>query len=287
MSLAFAAIKVCDLIKNESNGAVYAVKEIRVDNLCLVDETGTDVVFRFLGQFVACTEEEAKKASHLVDIARARLMRKRKVPKKLVGRKVGIDQGKIRAEFDQYDESLKLQNASDHKNFMEFWKKLVKLLGDFPGRSWGIRTSAKFGLNPCIYTSNEKGKRVVLAHLWGSGSPEEGIHILVIGKYLKDEFKPLFPKKMFFYGKGPSVDVPYPDLKAGKGDEYLNCFSVLLGLGSVAATPEAAPEATQEAAPEETPEEKPEAAPEADPEPAPEAAAEATPEAKPEATAGT
>ena len=230
MSLMLSAIKVYDLIKNEANGAIYAVKEVRADSLCLVDESGVDVKFHFLGQFSACTEEEAQKASHLVDIVRSRLKAKKKTPKKLVGRKVGINAGKIRAEFDQYDENLKLQDASDHENFMEFWRKLITLVGDFPGRSWGMRTSAKFGLNPCLYTANDKGKRVVMAHLWGSGSSEEGIHILVIGKYLKDEFKPLFPKKAFFYGKGPSVDVSYPALKGGKDEEYLNCFKGLLGL---------------------------------------------------------
>ena len=52
-------------------------------------------------------------------------------------------------------------------------------------------------LNRIYHHSNDKGKRVVMAHLWGSGSSEEGIHILVIGKYLKDEFKSLFPKKTF------------------------------------------------------------------------------------------
>ncbi len=225
-----AAIKVFDLIKNNANGAIYAVKETRTDSLILVDETGADAKFAFLAQFVACSEEEAKKAAHLVDIVRSRLKSKRKPSRGLVARKVGIDAGKIRADFEQYDENLKAQNASDHGSFMEFWGKVVKLVGDFPGRTWGMRSSVKFGLNPCIYTQNEKGKRAVMAHLWGSGSTEEGLHILVIGKYLKDEYKPLFPKKLFFFGKGPSVDIAYPDLKAGKGEEYLNCFKGLLGM---------------------------------------------------------
>ena len=152
-----------------------------------------------------------------------------KARKKLIGRKAGIDGGKIPAEFNKYDENLRQQDASDRENFMEFWGKLLKLVGDFPGRLWGMRTSAKFGLNPYLYTTDAKGKRVVMAHLWGSGSSEEVIHILVTGKYLKDEFKPLFPKRTFFYGKGSSVDVPYPALKKGKDEEHLNCFKGLLG----------------------------------------------------------
>ncbi|MFH2203421.1 MAG: hypothetical protein ABIJ96_09925 [Elusimicrobiota bacterium] len=230
MPLMLPAIKVYDLIKNEANGAIYAVKEIRSDGLFLVNEVGADVKFRFIGQFVACTEEEARKSAYLVDIARSRLMPKNTGARKLTGRKVGIDESKIRAQFEQYEEGLKQQNTSDHENFMEFWAKLIKLVGDFPGRSWGMRTSAKFGLNPCLYTANETGKRTVLAHLWGSGSMEEGLHILMVGKYMKSEFKPLFPKSTFFYGKGPSVDVPYPALKEGQGEEYLNCFKGLLGL---------------------------------------------------------
>ncbi len=90
--------------------------------------------------------------------------------KKLTGRKAGIDGGKFRAEFNKYDENLRQQDASDRENFMEFWGKLLKLVGDFPGRLWGMRTSAKFGLNPYLYTTDAKGKRVVMAHLWGSGS---------------------------------------------------------------------------------------------------------------------
>ncbi len=230
MTLSLAVIKPCDLIKNSANGAIYAVQETRADSLILVDETGTDAKFAFLAQFVACTEEEAKKAAHLVDIVRSRLKAKRKPPRGIVARKVGIDAGKIRADFEQYDENLKVQNASDHESFMKFWGKVLKLVGDFPGRTWGMRTSAKFGLNPVIYCQNEKGKRAVMAHLWGSGSTEQGLHILLIGKYLKDEFKPLFPKKQCFFGKGPSVDIAYPDLKAGKGEEYLNCFKGLLGM---------------------------------------------------------
>lgn len=220
-------IRVLDLIKNEANGSIYAVREVGGDFLFLIDEKGGESKFRFSGQFSHCSEEEKAASAYLVNIAMARRNPRRT---KAANRRAGPDTKSIRAQFADYLAVLRSQDAAACDGFQEFWGGLIGCVGDFPGRSWGMRKSPKFGLNPCLYTADKNGKRVVLANLWGAGSPAGGLSVIVAPKYFKNKFRPLFPRRKSYFGAGASADFPYADIAAGKGEEILACFRSLLDL---------------------------------------------------------
>lgn len=199
-------------VRNVLNKSLGIVIKAVGDNVTIQVRNGGRMTFK--AQYLApATDEEASILKEMTE-----QLRRDDKRKAITGRIV--DPELVRIECDKYVRHIAVRYPKSGEAFQTFWKELLAVAGDLPGRTWEMKPGSSS--NPCpvlkVYNAATQKWVYCLNLLAGWGLRME----------IKKEFLPagceaLFPIDNALFGSGRAVELNYRDFTPEKRKPYLDC----------------------------------------------------------------
>jgi len=122
----------------------------------------------------------------------------------------------IRGEIGRYPEAEGVVPA--------FWRELVAIIGDEPGRTWDMRWGSKRHFCPVIYSASKPDEKPEIVAYILTGN---GIRIEIKKDVLPKKYEALFPLKDSMFGECRAADFDYAEFGESEQKEYLDLFRAI------------------------------------------------------------
>ena len=215
------------VVKNTINKSFGIVIKVIGENVTIYHaKGGYKITFRaqYLEQ---ASQEETSSLKELIEQVKTDEKEK---PKK-TSRRI-IDPAHIRYEFDKFLKHIAVRYPASEEAFRIFWRELLDIAGDIPGKTWEMKSSTGNNPGPALKLCNPSTQKWVYCLTF---IPSYGLRIEIKKEFLPEEFDKLFPIDNAMFGAGKAVELRYENFPEEKRRHYLNCVKAIYATQS---TPE-------------------------------------------------
>lgn len=203
-------------VRNVLNKSLGVVIKAIGDNVTIQVRNGGRMTFK--AQYLApATEEEAADLKEM--IAQLRQDDRRKA---ITGRIV--DPELVRIECDKYIRHIAVRYPKSGEAFQVFWKELLAVAGDQPGKTWEMKPGSSSNPCPVLKVYNVPTQKWVYCLNLLAGW---GLRMEIKKEFLPPGCEALFPIDNAMFGSGRAVELNYKDFPPEKRKPYIDCVAAI------------------------------------------------------------
>ena len=200
-------------VRNVINKSLCVVLKAAGDNVTVLMRTGGRATFK--AQYLeSVPEAEAGELKPIID----------QLKKEEEGKKRGspriVDPELVRLELDKFIKHIAIKFPSQAEAFAAFWKELLAVAGDLPGKTWEMKPSSASNPCPVLKIYNHATQKWVYCMNLLAGY---GLRIEIKKEFLPAGCEKLFPIDHAMFGAGRAVELDYRSFTPEKRRDYLDC----------------------------------------------------------------